>query len=207
MLTYKLFLEQSSTRIIGLFPGAFKPPHKGHFATALNAAKNNNDVFILVSSTDRDGISSTDSLTIWNIYKKYLPKNIRIYLIPGSPVLAIYQTVDILNNGKFSATQKAPLPMPVAAELAEEIKQTGNKFKINLYTGGEDAARFDAFQKNTPIYAGKDVIEIKQQNVSRIASATDARAALKEKNYDKFRQVMPDITKENKIAIYKMLVR
>lgn len=207
MQPYKLFLEQLNSYAVGLFPGAFKPPHKGHFDTVLNAARKNNDVYVLVSTTDREGISSTDSLMIWNIYKKYLPKNVHLFSIPGSPVLAIYQIVDILNNGKFSATPKAPYPVSEAAELAKIIQSKGSKFTINLYAGNEDVDRFNAFTKQDSIYKGKNVVSVNRQNVSRIASATDARNALKIRNYDKFRVFLPDITKENKVKIYQMLVK
>lgn len=38
---------------VGIFPGAFKPPHAGHFYTALNACKNNDVVYIFVSKKGR----------------------------------------------------------------------------------------------------------------------------------------------------------
>ena len=38
---------------VGVFPGAFKPPHVGHYATAYDACKNNDKVYIFVSDKPR----------------------------------------------------------------------------------------------------------------------------------------------------------
>jgi hypothetical protein len=38
---------------VGIFPGAFKPPHMGHYYTALNACKNNDLVYIFASKKER----------------------------------------------------------------------------------------------------------------------------------------------------------
>ena len=63
MKTFKEFLTEQSGSTIGFFPGAFKPPHKGHFDTAKQAATNNDAAVILVSKIDRDNISSDDSVS------------------------------------------------------------------------------------------------------------------------------------------------
>ena len=50
----KLLLEEdTNVNRIGIFPGAFKPPHVGHYTTALNACKNNDSVYIYVSTKSR----------------------------------------------------------------------------------------------------------------------------------------------------------
>ena len=104
MKSFKLFCEQTNKTSIGLFPGAFKPPHKGHFETVKKAALENSKVFVLISAVDRDGITASQSANIWNLYKPYLPKNISFNTVIGSPVTVIYQIVDIVNNGEFSPT-------------------------------------------------------------------------------------------------------
>ena len=38
---------------VGIFPGAFKPPHVGHYMTALNACENNDKVYIFISKKPR----------------------------------------------------------------------------------------------------------------------------------------------------------
>ena len=97
---------------VALFPGAFKPPTKGHFlavkelaTNTFKAAKFSTDaqnkpiigtlrsgkakdkvdkVLVIISNKPRNGISSNDSLKIWNIYKKYLPSNIEIMISPDA---------------------------------------------------------------------------------------------------------------------------
>ena len=52
---YKDLLIENDDNInkTGIFPGAFKPPHAGHYYTALNACKNNDVVYIFASSKPR----------------------------------------------------------------------------------------------------------------------------------------------------------
>lgn len=50
----KLLIEASDIHTIGLFPGAFKPPHEGHYLTAKAACEECDEVFILVSAKSRD---------------------------------------------------------------------------------------------------------------------------------------------------------
>lgn len=45
--------QDNNVHKVGVFPGAFKPPHMGHYYTALNACKNNNLIYIFVSKKSR----------------------------------------------------------------------------------------------------------------------------------------------------------
>lgn len=208
MKPFKLFCEQSTTGI-GLFPGAFKPPHKGHFETLKKASIENKLIAVLVSSSSRDNISATDSLTIWNIYKPYLPKNIHVYFVQGSPVTAIYQVVDLINNDKFSPTPQAATPMPVATEISKDIQKLSDPYTVNVYASKEDMDRFNAFSnsKTRSIYIGKKVKNILRKDVDRLASATDARNAVLKRNYEEFKEFLPDIAKEDKLRIYNLLIK
>jgi len=97
-----------------LYPGGFKPPHRGHFEvvkrllnnthngkvynfddreTAGSAAlKGESDkvepidkVIVFIGAKDRNGISTEMSKSIWNIYKKYLG-NVEIYSEVPNPM-------------------------------------------------------------------------------------------------------------------------
>jgi len=46
--------ELNFDKTIGILPGAFKPPHRGHFLTAKNACEECDIVFILMSPTSRE---------------------------------------------------------------------------------------------------------------------------------------------------------
>lgn len=206
MKTFKTFLE-SSVKRIGVFPGAFKPPHKGHFTTALNAAKQNDALIVIMSGGDREGISSEKAQAVWNIYKKYLPKNITMVTSASSPVLTIYQIVDILNNGAFTPTSKVLAPTPEAKKLADTFLSQGGPFEINLYASDEDTDRYKAFfdREKSKIYAGKNVKQITLKGVARLASATKAREALSSKNIKQFTSMLPNIKEEDKINVVRLL--
>ena len=65
----KILLEQDK-QTIALFPGAFKPPHKGHVDVVKKLLDKADQVVILVSPKMRDGVSAEESVAVWNLYKK-----------------------------------------------------------------------------------------------------------------------------------------
>jgi Zn-dependent peptidase ImmA (M78 family) len=73
---------------IAIFPGAFKPPHRGHFFVAKTLADRPDidNVIIAVSDKDRKGITSDQSINIWELYKNKLGSKVEIVRIYGSPV-------------------------------------------------------------------------------------------------------------------------
>jgi phosphopantetheine adenylyltransferase len=80
-------------KTVGLFGGGFQPPTKGHFEVVKKAIeKYNPNEFIIFVGTGggRSDITQDQSLAIWNVYKKYLPNNIKIEASPN-PVSSIYR--------------------------------------------------------------------------------------------------------------------
>ena len=102
--------------MIALYPGAFKPPHRGHFNVvkslldgSYNGAVYNKDnyketgaellkgkaenkpkvdkVIVFVGGGERNGITKEESMSIWNIYAKYLG-NIEIVDGQKNPMFA-----------------------------------------------------------------------------------------------------------------------
>jgi hypothetical protein len=88
--------------MIALYPGAFKPPHRGHFEVVksllngthggkvydvdsytqagIGALKGEpdklepiNKVILLIGGGERNGITKEESMAVWRIYSKYLP--------------------------------------------------------------------------------------------------------------------------------------
>jgi hypothetical protein len=84
------------SRVLAVVPGAFKPPHRGHVAMVAEYAGEADEVIVLVSPVDREGISADQSIALWNIYLEELPyDNIKVMKSPvNSPVLAAYQFVE-----------------------------------------------------------------------------------------------------------------
>jgi hypothetical protein len=97
-----------------LYPGGFKPPHRGHFEVVKKLLNNThggkiydkesaqdaaskalsgesdkvepiNKVVIFVGEKDRNGISKEIAIKIWNIYKKYLG-NVEVYSEVPNPM-------------------------------------------------------------------------------------------------------------------------
>ena len=64
-----LILEAEDQPTIALFPGAFKPPHKGHVDVVQKLLKGSDQVVILVSPKTREGITTDESVAVWNLYK------------------------------------------------------------------------------------------------------------------------------------------
>jgi len=89
----KILLEQDK-QTIALFPGAFKPPHKGHIDVVKKLLDKADQVVILVSPKMRDGVSAEESVAVWNLYKKLFdgPVEIRI-ASSSSPVGEVYDVV------------------------------------------------------------------------------------------------------------------
>lgn len=80
-------------KTVGLFGGGFQPPTKGHFGVVKKAIeKYNPNEFIVFVGTGggRSDITQAQSLAIWNIYKNYLPDNVKIEA-SSNPISSIYR--------------------------------------------------------------------------------------------------------------------
>lgn len=82
-----------------LYPGAFRPPHKGHFDAAkyLASLPYVTKVYVIVSKKDRGGITADDSLFIWQEYLRNDPNpKIEIELSQeDSPVEDVYRYMSV----------------------------------------------------------------------------------------------------------------
>ena len=88
-----LLPEEEKKQTTALYAGGFKPPTSGHFEVVQQALKENPEIdefIIFIGAKDRDGISQTESLLIWEIYNTYLP--FKVILKPTSvpPIKAVY---------------------------------------------------------------------------------------------------------------------
>jgi hypothetical protein len=83
---------------IAIYPGAFKPPHKGHFQVVklLVDRDDISEVVVAVSSKERGGVSLEQSLKVWELYNNVLGPKVKIMPTEGSPVA--YTLSSIKNN-------------------------------------------------------------------------------------------------------------
>ena len=126
------------SRVLAVVPGAFKPPHRGHVAMVAEYAGEADEVIILVSPVEREGITADQSVALWNIYLEELPyDNIKVMKSPvNSPVLAAYQFVENPDDNPLWA-------------------QPGDEVIMGVSTKGGDEERFC---KNVQKYAREGVL-------------------------------------------------
>ncbi len=68
-------------KIIAAFGGGMKPPTKGHYQVvkqALDQFPEIDKFIIYVGPKERDHVSQTQAVLIWEIYKKHLPMKVEI---------------------------------------------------------------------------------------------------------------------------------
>lgn len=80
---------------IAIYPGAFKPPHKGHFFV-VKTLVNRSDIdkiIIAISGKERGGITSEQSINVWELYKNLLGPKVETIIVPDSPVRYVLDQV------------------------------------------------------------------------------------------------------------------
>jgi hypothetical protein len=88
-----LLPEEEKKQTTAVYAGGFKPPTSGHFEVVKQALKENPEIdefIIFVGAKERNGISQTESLLIWEIYNNYLPFKVKIEPTSIPPIKAVY---------------------------------------------------------------------------------------------------------------------
>lgn len=86
--------EDQPEQTIALFPGAFKPPHKGHFDVVEKLLKAADQVVVLVSPKMREGVSADESIAVWDLYKPKFNGSVEVRVAANdSPVKEVYDVV------------------------------------------------------------------------------------------------------------------
>ena len=191
---------------VALFPGAFKPPTKGHFLAVkelathtFKAAKWNQDergritpgtlksgkadervdrVQVIISNKPRNGISAKDSLKVWNIYKKYLPNNVDIMISPDQD------------------------PIRTAIYMVKDNPETTFFPTVYLRTEKDfpDLSRIKTFEK----YPNSKGLALKSDLEG--VRATDLRNAVITNSFDLFKQYIPEeLSEAEKQQIFNMV--
>jgi len=88
-----LLPEEEKKQTTAVYAGGFKPPTSGHFEVVQQALKENPEIdefIIFIGSKERNGISQSESLLIWEIYNNYLPFKVKIEPTSVPPIKAVY---------------------------------------------------------------------------------------------------------------------
>jgi hypothetical protein len=171
--------KQAGKRI-ALFPGKFKPPHKGHYEFVNQIAKRSDvdNVMVLISPVDKPEVSAEQSLEIWS---KFLSSS------DASPKI----TVDI-------ADYRSPVTT-VYEFLADPVKSRPQD-TILLIKSSKDEG--DTRFQNAKSYAekhnpGVSIEEIEEDPITSSEgvtySAEHMRDFIKDNKKDEFLSYMPDI--------------
>jgi len=170
-------LEAEDQPTIALFPGAFKPPHKGHFAVVKKLLEKADQVVVLISPKTREGVTVDESLAIWELYKTLLDGSVEVRVASGSPVQEAYRvakdnpdTKFILAAGKdedsrFNSAQKLPNTEVFNAGNIEGTN--ASELRVALQTNNEDAIK-------QYLPDGIDIVDFLQALSKRVKANTDA---------------------------------
>ena len=96
-------LLEEQQYVIGVFPGAFKPPHKGHFNVVKRLADMCDEVQVFISPKTREGITADESYRVWELYKTILPSNVNFLVVDENPVRETYDLITSNPDAKIVA--------------------------------------------------------------------------------------------------------
>lgn len=202
LVSEKMIKEEKKGRIgIALFPGAFKPPTKGHFNVVKQLAKSDfkvanwkvdekggmvpgslkgeptydevREVRVIISRKDRNGITAEQSKEIWEVYKSFLPTNVKIMISPDpSPVKTAYDMV--AENDKEHFFFVSPVRNEMDFKGLSRLKGTSNFGNVSEL-----------------------ILKSEDENIS----ATELRNNLLTNNFQGFKELIPDEISENEAQI------
>jgi len=153
-----------------LYPGKFHPPHKGHFEAAENLASRTyiTEVIIILSAKvapETGNISPEQALQIWKMYLNAQP-NAKIKLLISEHASPVVDMIEIIKRN----------PETQVVYIATGQDETDDK----NYT--------ESLQKQF----GDRVKSITVQEKSGTASAPHIRALVQQKDYDAFKETVPE---------------
>ena len=195
-----LLLEQDQ-KTIAIFPGAFKPPHKGHFSVVKDLADQADEVVVLISPKSREGISAEESYAAWELYDSLLPDNVSFKIAAESPVSETYDVVKNNPETKFIVA--------FGKGEADRFKQfqTTNKYpNATVYDAGEAEQGISATGLRNALGSNQNIEEFLPDGISAIdfKSALGLKQSLKESPPIEFEQDdYQDYILDNRSAIEK----
>ena len=169
-------ITEKDGKRIALFPGKFKPPHRGHFDYVNKIAKRSDvdEVVIMISPVDYPEVSNAQSLRIWEEYLENGEPNITAKIADyRSPVQAVYEFVADPKSASDGDT----------VLLVKSSKDVGD-------------TRFDRAQsyaeRHNPGVNVEDIVEDPVQSKDGIVySARDMRKAIAERDKETFLSYAP----------------
>jgi len=165
---------------VALVPGAFKPPHAGHYlgAKILADMEDVDEVRVLISPDDRDGITASQSKKIWDLFidndSDNSAQKISLTISDQSPVRHVYDLI---------ADKKEFQPGDTIV-LSQGEKESGGA-----------AERMASWaERNNP---GVNVEYIKTKMATSGVTGTQMRELVVANNEKEFKKHLPDFIKKS----------
>jgi cytidyltransferase-like protein len=164
-------LLEAQDKLVALYPGKFKPPHKGHFEVVKGLLDLADEVIVVISPLTKDGVDAKQSEAVWNLYKTLLGNKLNIVVAPSSPVSYVY---DIIKNNPEDN-------FIVAYGKGEEsrYKSLTKNPKVQIIDGGtvsDEGGNINATDLRNALQTGQNIsrflpIGIKQQDFIKAVAA------------------------------------
>ena len=165
--------------VVGMFGGGFKPPTIGHLEVVKRALDENPEMdrmIVLVGSGERDSITQAESLAIWRMYQKYLPKKVEVQPAPEgkAPIAAVYS-------------------------YAKNNPDKDIYWFLGAREGNEEDS-LDIIKRTKSLQSGNyPNVTVKQIITAGTVSGTKTRKALLARDKETFIQALPDIPEVDQI--------
>jgi hypothetical protein len=138
------------TQTIAIYPGSFKPPINNQVDTVKQLLSKSDQVVILISPEEKNGVTADESVMVWQVYKEVLGKNIELKITSGDPIKEAWNTAKNNPDTKFiivTYDDKLPeLDNVQTYKIHSSEDSDMNAFKQALETG--DASRIKNFIPN-----------------------------------------------------------
>jgi hypothetical protein len=194
-----LIREQVEGHSVALFPGSFKPPHRGHMTVVSYLASNYDEVIILVSEpvaakSIRSDITAQQATEIFNLYIR-----------------------DAGFKNAIAIKSNIPSPVGSAYDIIQS-KQFPANTKISIATSTKDVGRYPqesinkAAMKNPTRPVGNSVtIPAIADNKGKPVSATDFRATIAsvisgQQAKEALYEFMPEVSEQTKEKVANILI-
>jgi hypothetical protein len=136
------------TKTIALYPGKFKPPHKGHFEVAKSLLDKADEIRIIISPVSVDGIAPKQSESVWKLYNNLLDNKLNIILADKSPVKYTLDTIKNTPDTKFITV--------FGKGESDRYKSLTNNPNIFIYDGG-NVEELNARDFRKALETGQDI--------------------------------------------------
>jgi len=191
----EMLMEQNEGETVAILPGKFKPPHRGHLDMIEHYARLADQVVILISPKEKDGITAQVSEKILNLYLD--DANVRNAEVEvaefESPLKSVVQVSEFAS------------PVRAAMEYGNKPEMKGAKIILGASTKGGDAA--ERFAGNVQKYVEDaevlNPLDYAFDPVGEVLSATDFRNALR--NDENIERFLPDTSKDRADYIADMV--